>query len=249
MTKQRVSLTLDEDLVEKVDLEADKKDFNRSQMVDSVLQEYFQREGIETAVVLCGDQDAKTLDLYSGKPVLSYILDNLSDEGFNRVILLAGQNTVIQDNFGSEYDGMVLEYIFEEEPQGTAAALSKVEDRIRDDFAVLNGHVIAEVDFKDMLKVHREEGALATMALTAVENPSSYGVARLKGRRILGFMEKPDEGKEPSRLINAGAYIFSQEVFSELDEKGLEEAFSRLATESKLFGYIYGGEWEDIDES
>ncbi|MFT4892237.1 MAG: mannose-1-phosphate guanylyltransferase [Candidatus Nanohaloarchaea archaeon] len=248
MAKKRVSLTLDEKIVEKVDHEADRTDLNRSQMVEDIIGQYFRQRGLDTAVILCGDDEARTLELYEGKPVLSHILDHLSEEGFSRVILVAGQNKVIEQNFGSEYSGLALEYIYEEEPQGNAVALSKAESKIRDDFAVLNGHVISDVDFQHMLNVHREEGALATMALTAVENPSDYGVAELKGREILGFEEKPEEGDEPSRLINAGAYIFSPEVFSRLEENSLEAAFSRFASESELYGYIYGGEWKDIDE-
>lgn len=248
MAKKRVSLTLDEGIVEKVDHEANRRNLNRSQMVEKIIGQHFQQEGLDTAIILCGDDETRTLELYEGKPVLSHILDNLSDEGFNRVILLAGQNKVIEENFGSEYKGLALEYIFEENPEGTAVAVSKVEERIRDDFAVLNGHVIAEVDFQDMLNVHTEENALATIALAAVEEPTKYGVARLKGRKILGFEEKPAEGEEPSRLINAGAYIFSPEVFSHLEEDSLESAFSRFASQSKLYGYIYGGEWEDIDD-
>jgi NDP-sugar pyrophosphorylase family protein len=248
MAKKRVSLTLDESIVEKVDHEADRRDLNRSQMVEKIISQHFQQKGLDTAVILCGDEATRTLELYNGKPVLSHILDNLSEEGFNRVILLAGQNKTIEENFGSEYNGLALEYIFEENPEGTAVAVSKVEDKIRDDFAVLNGHVIADVDFQDMLNVHREENALATIALTAVEDPAKYGVAKLKGRKILGFEEKPSQGDEPSRLINAGAYIFSPEVFSNLEEDTLESAFSRFASRSKLYGYIYGGDWEDIDE-
>lgn len=248
MAKKRVSLTLDEKIVEKVDHEADRRDLNRSQMVEDIIDHHFGQKGLETAVILCGDEEARTLELHEGKPVLSHILDNLSEEGFSRVILLAGQNKIIEQNFGSEHKDLALEYIFEDKPQGTAGAVSKVENKVEDNFAVLNGHVIADVDFQDMLNVHREENALATIALTAVENPSSYGVARLKGREILGFEEKPEEGDEPSRLINAGAYIFSPEVFSRLEENSLEEAFSRFASESELYGYIYGGEWKDIDE-
>jgi NDP-sugar pyrophosphorylase family protein len=86
------------------------------------------------------------------------------------------------------------------------------------------------------------------LALTTVEDPSRYGVARLKGRRILGFEEKPAKGKEPSRLINAGTYIFDPEIFSHLDADSLEEVFEQLASQSSLSGYIYGGKWKDIDE-
>lgn len=247
MPKKRVSLTLDESLVERVDAEAESKDVNRSQLVENIIQGHFKQQGIDTAVILCGDPELKTLELYDGKPVLSHILDNLADEGVSRVILLVGENTEISDNFGSEYHGLALEYISESEPEGTAAALEKVEDKVDGTFVTLNGHVIADVDIQDMLRAHEEAESVATMALTAVEEPSNYGVVRLKGRRILGFKEKPEPGKEPSRLINAGTYIFEPSIFESLNHNSLEQVFEELADRSELSGYIYGGKWEEIE--
>lgn len=247
MSKKRVSLTLNESLVERVDAEAEAKDLNRSQLVEKIVQSHFKQQGIDTAVILCGDPELKTLELYDGKPVLSHILDNLSDEGISRVVLLIGSNNEIEDNFGSEYHGLALEYISESKPKGTAAALDKVEDKVDGTFVTLNGHVIADVDIQDMLRAHEEADSVATMALTAVEEPSRYGVVRLKGRRILGFKEKPESGKEPSRLINAGTYIFEPSIFELLDHKSLEQVFEDLAGDSELSGYIYGGKWEEIE--
>lgn len=248
MPKQRVSLTIEEALVERVDGEAERKDVNRSQMVEEILDSYFKRKGVDTAVVFCGDSDAKTLELHEGKPVLSHVLDNLSEEGISRVMLLIGQNEEIEQNFGSEYNGVALEYVYEEEPKGTAAALEQVEDKIGETFIAMNGHVIADVDIQDMLSVHEEGGNSATMALTAVEDPSNYGVAKLKGRRVLGFEERPDPGEEPSRLINAGTYVLGPGIFSRLENGSMGEVFKQLASEKELTGYIYGGDWQEIDD-
>lgn len=247
MAKQRVSLTIEESLVERVDGEADRKGVNRSQMVEEILDSHFKQKGVNTAVVFCGDEENKTLELYDGKPVLSHVLDNLSEEGISRVILLAGQNKEIEENFGSEYSELALEYVYEEEPSGTAAALKKAESKIGETFVAVNGHVMADVDLQDMLNVHEEEGNVATMALTAVEDPSNYGVARLKGRRVLGFEDRPEPGEEPSRLINAGTYVFSPEIFSMLESDSLGPVFMKLASDSELTGYIYGGDWKEID--
>lgn len=247
MSKKRVSLTLDESLVDRVDAEAEVKDLNRSQLVENIIEGHFRQQGIETAVILCGDPELKTLELYDGKPVLSHILDNLTDEGVSRAILLIGGNTEIEENFGSGYHGLALEYISESEPEGTAAALEKAEQKIDGTFVTLNGHVIADVDIQDMLRAHEEAESVATMALTAVEEPSNYGVVRLKGRRILGFKEKPEQGKEPSRLINAGTYIFEPSIFDRLNHSSLEQVFEELADISQLSGYIYGGKWEEIE--
>ncbi|MFB6145780.1 MAG: sugar phosphate nucleotidyltransferase [Candidatus Nanohaloarchaea archaeon] len=248
MPKKRVSLTLEENIVERIDSEADRKDVNRSQMVENIVDGYFKQKGLETAVILCGDPELKTLKLHEGKPVLSHILDHLFSEGISRVILLAGKNDEIEENFGSEYRDLALEYVSEEDPRGTAAALEEVESKIDRPFVTLNGHVITDVDLQDMLRVHEEERSIATMSLTAVEDPSNYGVARLKGRKILGFVEKPEPGDEPSRLINAGTYIFGPEIFDEINEDSLETVFEKLAKDRRLSGYIYGGKWEEIED-
>ena len=246
MAKQRISLTLEEELLDKVDSEAERKDLNRSQMMEDIVQDYLSSQGLDTAVVFCGGEDAQSMEIHEGKPVLSHVLDGLTEEGIDRVILLSGPNkNRIEDHFGSSYRGTVLEYFEETEPQGTAKALSKVKERIGKTFLAVNGNVVTDVDVDDMLKVHREEGNIATMALTTVENPSEYGVVKLKGRTILGFEEKPDPGAEPSRLINAGTYIFEPEIFSKLGAEGLDTVFERLTSDRRLSGYIYGGKWTD----
>jgi len=250
MSKKRVSLTLEEELVEKIDAEADMNDVNRSKQVETMINQYLDSRSIKTAVIFCGGEKLLSMNEWEGKPVLAHIMDNLELQDIQRVILLAGDNrSSIEEYFGSRYHSMNLEYISEDEPQGKAAALSKVEERINTTFIALNGHVVSDVDLEDMLEVHREEGSMATMALTTVENPSKYGVARLKGRTILGFEEKPSPGQEPSRLINAGTYILEPEIFDYLGDEKLEDLFAELSSTRELSGYIYGGEWKDFSET
>lgn len=249
MSKKRVSLTLEEELVDRIDTEADVNDINRSRQVEDIVDEYFRNRSIRTAVVFCGGEELKSLNEWEGKPVLAHIIDSLDLQEIQRVILLTGNNREeIESRFGSRYRGINLEYISEEEPKGTAAALEKLEERVNSTFIALNGHVISDVDLEDMLKVHREEDSVATMALTTLNDPSEYGVAKLKGRTILGFEEKPSPGEEPSRLINAGTYVFEPEIFSHLVSDSLEDVFDRLSRRKKLSGYIYGGKWKDFDK-
>lgn len=250
MSKKRVSLTLDEDLVSKVNDEASGNDLNRSQQVEFILENYFSSRSITDAVVFCGGEDARSMEMHEGKPVLAHILDSLKSTTVQKVFLLAGRNAdQISNYFGETYSRLRIRTISEERPEGTAAALEELEGKVSDTFLVLNGHVLSDVDIGDMLDVHREEGSMATMALTTVNDPSNYGVARLKGRTILGFEEKPSAGEEPSRLINAGTYIFEPEIFDELNSDSIEEVFEKLASERKLSGYIYGGEWQEFSSN
>ena len=245
MAKERVSLTLSEKIVEKVDSRAEDKGINRSQMVEDIIESYLDDRGIETAVVLCGSPEARSMINWSGKPILSHVLDDVSGH-VSRAVLLTGQNREeIESRFGSKHEGMALDYV-SDDSRGTAKALRKLDNMIGSTFLVVNGHVISKADVDEMLKVHREEGRPATMALTTVENPSDYGVACLKGRKVLGFDEKPEKGEEPSTLINAGTYIFEPEIFNLLNQHSIGQEFERLAEEDKLTGYIYGGKWKDF---
>lgn len=248
MPKKRVSLTLEEELVDMIDAEASNNNLNRSQQVEALLEEYFDDRAIKTAVVFCGGEETRSVNDHNGKPVLSHILDNLTDTTIENVVLLSGNNTQqIKSRFGDDYRGLSIQVVSEENPEGTAKALEKIEERISGTFLVLNGHVLTDVDVEDMLEVHREEDSLATMALTTVNDPSRYGVARLKGRTILGFEEKPSKGDEPTRLINAGTYIMEPDIFSEIDRDSIEEVFEKLSGREELSGYIYGGKWKEID--
>jgi NDP-sugar pyrophosphorylase family protein len=247
MSKKRVSLTLDEDLVGRIDAEAERNDVNRSQQVEDILESFFNRQAIDTAVIFCGDEDLKALREYRGRPVLEHVLGHLSEEDITRAFLLVGQNEdEINEEFGSRYDGISLNYVSEEDPEGTAAALRNVEEEITRTFVAVNGHVITDVDIQEMLEIHRDEESVSTMALTSVEDPSGYGVVRLKGRKVVGFEEKPESYEHLSRLINAGTYVFEPEIFDHLDSDSLEDAFENLADRELLSGYIYGGKWKDL---
>ena len=248
MSKSRVSLTIENDLLKRIDKETEKRSKNRSQLIEDIIKQYFNRKGLNTAVVLCGDKENKTLDLYEGKPVLSHILEQLRKEGIKRAILLVGKNKQdIEPHFGSDHKDMVIEYIEEKKLSGSGNALKKAENKIDETFLALNGHVISDVDLQDMLETHRSQNSIASLALTTVENPSNYGVAKLKGNKIKGFEEKPSPGQEPSRLINAGTYILEPSIFDILNGYSeLNELFKELTSKDQLTGYIYGGEWKDI---
>ena len=246
MSKERVSLTVDETLLKRVDAEADHRSMNRSQMVESIIQEYIRGQTIDTAVILCGGEKKASLKEMDGKPALDRTLEMLEKKGIDRVILLAGENTDdLEARYGNKRSGIGLEYIADR-MEGPAEALKNLEDRIGKTFLVMNGDVVLDLDIGDMLKVHRHEESVVTMALRTADDPSNYGVVRMKGRTVLGFKEKPEPGEEPTRLVNAGAYIFEPEVFDIL-ETDFDSLFDKLSDNKALSGYIYGGKWQKAE--
>jgi NDP-sugar pyrophosphorylase family protein len=138
-------------------------------------------------------------------------------------------------------------------PLGTAGPVKKAEKLLGHDepFLVLNGDLITDISYRDLLKSHSKGKAVATIALHEVEDPSRYGVAELAADgRIRQFIEKPAKGTEPSKLINAGVYVLSPKVFNYIPKGRAvsmeREVFPKLATEQALFGHIVSGLWIDI---
>lgn len=138
-------------------------------------------------------------------------------------------------------------------PLGTGGPIKKAEEFIGHNapFLVLNGDVFADVNYTEILKTHKENDAVATIALHPIEDPSRYGVAELtEDNRIKRFIEKPPAGTAPTNLINAGAYVLSQKIFNYIPEgKAVSieyEVFPKLAEEGGLYGYVFDGLWMDI---
>ncbi|MFB6295024.1 MAG: sugar phosphate nucleotidyltransferase [Candidatus Nanohaloarchaea archaeon] len=246
MVKERISLTLDSEVVEQLDerLEAEGID-NRSRGVEQFLRDYLEQDTVDTALVLGGGEDSACLINLNGKPVIEHALTHLRESGVDR-IYVATADPDVRDWLEDED----VDVVFEDEPLGTGGSLREVADRIDDTFAVVNGDVVCEVDIEDMYRAHQDGDGVATVALTTVKDASGYGVIRMKGSQIVGFKEKPDESS--SHLVNAGVYLLDPEFLErvppedEQREVDIEAMFEHLAADGQLNGYVYEGEWREV---
>ncbi len=216
--------------------------------------------GTLKAAILCGGKGErlkpityempKPLLPLSGKPMVEHILDLLKKYDVRDVTFAVGHlKEKIKNHFGDGLNyGIRASYIEEDNPLGTAGPLKCLEDRLHETFIVCNGDNLNNLDIDEMLIKHKQNNALATIALTEVENPSAYGVAKLDGERILEFIEKPPRGKEPSTFVNAGFYMLEPEIFKFIPQgfAMLErDVFPKLAGEGRLYGYKFKGQWFD----
>ena len=193
------------------------------------------------------------------KPLLQWTLERLARNGFKEAILAVNHQTeILIEQSRIPKHGMKITYSRDpfKKPLGTGGPVKKAERLIGHDepFLVLNGDIFADVDYTDILKIHEEKDAVATIALHRVEDPSRYGVAELtKENRITRFIEKPPKEAAPTNRINAGVYALNPEIFNYIPEKrkvSMErEVFPKLVEEGKLYGYVSEGLWMDIGES
>jgi mannose-1-phosphate guanylyltransferase len=149
------------------------------------------------------------------RPFLQHMLGYLRAHGVDDIVVtLCYLPDRIEKRFGNGSGcGVKLAYVMEETPLGTAGAVKNAESHLDGAFFVFNGDIITRIDLQAMLSFHRKRNAVATIALTPVENPSAYGVVETASDgRVTRFIEKPPSGQAPTNLINAGIYILEPAV-------------------------------------
>jgi len=177
------------------------------------------------AIILVGGEGTRLRPLTSSVPkpmvpvlnipFLEHVFKHLHDHGIRDIVLaLCYLPDNIQSYFGngSAFD-INLAYVVEGFPLGTAGAVKNVADHIDSTFLVLNGDVYTDLDVTSMVALHKDRSAVATIALTPVEDPSAYGVVDTNADgRVKSFIEKPKREEAPSNMINAGIYVLEPEV-------------------------------------
>ncbi len=153
-------------------------------------------------------------------------------------------------------DGIKVSYAVEPEPLGTGGAVRFAAEHVgvEGTFVAVNGDVLADISVRDLIEIHfrnRKHGALATIGLIEVDDPSRYGVVDLDSSgRVRQFVEKPDPGKSPSDLINGGVYVLEPEVLDLIPGNKMvsieREVFPSLVDGGSLYATRMEGYWLDM---
>jgi len=157
------------------------------------------------------------------RPVMEHIVRLLARHGFTQVIAnIHWYPEAIKEHFGdgSGY-GIALEYSFEEGLLGTAGGVRFASHFFEDDFLVISGDAMTDIDLAEMREFHRSHGGIATLATRRVSDTTEFGVVITDdGGRIQGFQEKPDPAEALSDLANCGIYMFDREIFDHFPAPG-----------------------------
>lgn len=200
------------------------------------------------------DDRPKSVMPVLNKPFMEYTFAYLKKYGIEDIILTLNYlPDVIREYLGdgSRY-GVRLIYCYEKEPMGTAGAIKNVEEYLDDTFITLNGDVFTDLDLNDMLSLHRNKKATATISLQWVNDPSAFGVVETDdNRRVKRFIEKPPLAEATTNWINAGIYVLEPEVIKYIPEnthymveRGLFPAL--LDMDAPVYGYPFRGYWLDM---
>lgn len=219
---------------------------------------------VRQAVVMVGGKGTRLLPLtetrpkiilpVADRPCLWYLLRSLAMGGIKEVILACGyKSELMRRTIGDGSDlGLSIEYSYEDEPLGTGGAMKLVEDRLDDTFVAANGDVFASIDVSGEIEIHQRTGAAVSIALTPVENPCEFGIARVDDEmKITEFKEKPKPEEVFSNLINAGVYVLQKDVLADVPKNTFydfsKDLVPRLMSEGRrIQGYQVDGIWMDV---
>ncbi|NPA97096.1 MAG: NDP-sugar synthase [Crenarchaeota archaeon] len=187
-----------------------------------------------------------------GKPLIRWIIEGLRGAGVSEVVVCARYMAEHVEKALEGVEGVDVKVLRERKPLGDAGPLKLVEREVGLDstFLVVYGDVFSDVDVARLVSYHRSVGAIATLTLVEVDDPSRYGVAELEDGKIVRFVEKPRREEAPSNLANAGVYVFEPEVLkyvpSDRPSKIARDVVPRLVDEGVVYGYVHRGLWIDI---
>lgn len=166
------------------------------------------------------------------RPILETIIERFRFFGFeNFVFSVNFKAEKIEEHFGdgSAYS-VNIRYVREQSALDTAGALSLLTEAPTEPFFVMNGDLLTNANFNDILNFHTEHPAMATMCVRNYDIQVPYGVVKADGHRLTAIEEKP----VIRHFTNAGIYVFEPDVTKYMDENrplSMPQLFERIMSD------------------
>lgn len=182
------------------------------------------------------------------QPIVEILLGQLKRAGVKHATMAVGHKADLFPTVLGNGDRwkIKLDYVKERKPLGTAAPLRNVKG-LNKTFLVLNGDVLTDLDFKALIRFHRKQKALATIATYRRKVNVDFGVLETgRGSLIEAYTEKPTL----SYRVSMGIYLFEPEVLRHIPKRGyfdFPELVQRLLEEGlPVASFPFRGHWLDI---
>jgi len=171
------------------------------------------------------------------KPILETILVQLVEAGFSKFFIAVHYKADrVREHFGdgSQWD-VVIEYLEEEKPLGTAGALGLLDPSIISvPLLMMNGDLLTRLNFGQLLDYHAAHGGSATMCVREYDVQIPYGVVQGEGMQVEDITEKPVQ----KFFVNAGIYVLEPKLVAQCKGDQAEDMPDLLRATIKRGGKV-----------
>lgn len=189
----------------------------------------------------------KPLMPIGGQPIVGVVIRQLHHYGYTHITLALGHLAhlikAVLDNGNNP--GVNVDYSMETHALGTTGPLSLIKE-LDENFLVMNGDVLTDINFRDVMEFHRSQNAAATIVVHRRTVRIDYGVLQRTGFRLTHYDEKPSFDYE----VSTGIYVFSRKILqyvkpnSYLDFPDLVKIL--ISHGEKTVCYPFSGTWFDL---
>lgn len=181
-------------------------------------------------------------------PILEVLVHQVKRAGVDEIILSVGHLASLLHAFfqDGEQLGTHIKYAYEDTPLGTVGALRSISG-LDQTFLVMNGDVLTDMDFADLLAFHRQSGAVVTIAMYNRAVKIDLGVIQFKDdHRVIGYIEKPSYDFH----VSMGVYVFEPAALKYIPENSYYDfptlVLRLIESGEKVAGYPFCGYWKDL---
>ncbi len=198
--------------------------------------------GKGTRVASVNEALPKPLLPVKGKPVLEWQLECLKRQNITHIVMTIGYlGEQIERHFGDgSRFGVTVEYVREDVPLGTAGALYDLKGRLIEDFLLINGDLIFDVDLHHFMAFHKARGALATLLVHPNDHPQDSGVIVAdEDGCVRRWLTKEEERGWVPNCVNAGIHALSPELLRSLTGRRKTDLDRELLKPSLPSGRVF----------
>jgi len=190
-------------------------------------------------------------------PVIEVVVRQLQYAGIDRITIAVGHLSGLIMAFFNDSDKyrVKIDYSIEENPLGTAGPLSLIGD-LEETFLVMNGDVLTTLDYKKLIEYHKNENAIATIAMQKRNVKLDFGVIESQSdNRLIDYHEKPEHFYD----VSMGIYVFEPRVLEYIKSgkkldfpdlvKKLIKAKEKVMVYPTSDFWLDIGRWEDFEKA
>ena len=183
------------------------------------------------------------------KSILDINIKQLALSGVDNIIIAVGYlgeiiETVIGN--GDKY-GIKINYVYEDKPLGTVGGLGLMKNLLEDQFIVMNGDILHDLDFEHLFQAHIHNKKHVTITTYCQQHKLKLGVLEMKGENITKYIEKPTN----EYIVSLGIYVLDKYIINtyvkEKEYLDFPTLINLIIQEKKnISSYMHNGLWIDI---